>query len=38
MIHEGVHTKQEWNKLGILSDPTKTNDKQLKIVIGSLRR
>lgn len=38
MIHEGIKAEQEWNKLQILPDPSKTTNKELKIVLAILRR
>jgi adenosylhomocysteinase len=38
MIHEGIKAEQEWKKLGILPDPSKTNNKEFKIVLNCLRK
>lgn len=38
IIHEGIKAEQEWKKLGILPDPTKTNNKEFKIVLGLLSK
>jgi adenosylhomocysteinase len=38
MIHEGIKAEQEWKELGLLPDPTKTNNKEFNIVLNRLRK
>jgi hypothetical protein len=38
MIHEGIKAEKEWKELGILPDPSKTNNKEFKIVLNCLRK